>query len=210
MACAICENRRPRRFCPGVQGDICSVCCGQEREVSVECPFDCEYLQEARLHERPAEIDPATMPNQDVHVTEEFLSENHELLFAVSRLLAGAALETQGAVDSDARDALDSLIRTYRTLQSGVYYDSVPQNPFAARIYAAVQAGVAQFRSTEQQRIGRIKTRDADVLGVLVFLERLHMAHANNRRRGRAFLDFLRSAGGPEPASEPPSSLIVP
>ena len=43
--------------------------------------------------------------------------------------------------------------------------------------------------------------RDADVLGVLVFLERLELQHNNGRRRGRAFLDFLR-AYLPEPPAE--------
>ena len=53
MACALCETRRPRRFCPGVRGDICTLCCGSEREVSVACPLDCEYLREAHKHEKP-------------------------------------------------------------------------------------------------------------------------------------------------------------
>ena len=57
MPCAICQIRRPRRFCPGVRGDICSLCCGTEREVTVNCPLDCEYLQEARKHEKLSEFD---------------------------------------------------------------------------------------------------------------------------------------------------------
>jgi len=35
--------------------------------------------------------------------------------------------------------------------------------------------------------------RDADVLGALVFLQRLELQHNNGRRRGRAFVDFLRA-----------------
>ena len=35
--------------------------------------------------------------------------------------------------------------------------------------------------------------RDADLLGVLVFLQRLELQHNNGRRRGRAFFDFLRA-----------------
>ena len=213
MACAICETRRPRRFCPGVRGDICSVCCGTEREVTVDCPLDCEYLQEARLHDRPVEIDPATVPNQDIRVTEEFLRDNEMLLMMTSRAVAGATLDTAGAVDSDVRDALDALIRTQRTLQSGVIYNSVPTNPFAAQIYGLVQNAVSEYRNSEQQQLGMSKTRDADVLGVLVFLQRVEYDRSNGRRRGRAFIDFLRQfsalePGGPQPA--PQSSLIVP
>jgi hypothetical protein len=205
MACAICETRRPKRFCPGVGGDICSLCCGTEREVSVDCPLECEFLQEARRHERPAPPDPATLPNQDIRVTEDFLRDNELLLAAVSRTLAGAALGTPGVVDSDLRDALDSLARTYRTLQSGVIYDSVPSNPYAARMYATVQGAVAQFRTGERERLGLAKTRDADALGVLVFLQRVEYDRSNGRRRGRAFIDFLRAFGAPaEGTAHPP------
>src|SRR6185295_15641952 len=99
MACAICETRRPRRFCPGVRGDICSICCGTEREVTVSCPLDCEYLQDARLHERPAPLDPQQLPNQDIRITDRFLREHQELLAYLSQVIGQAALDTPGAVD---------------------------------------------------------------------------------------------------------------
>jgi hypothetical protein len=211
MACAICETRRPRRFCPGVRGDICSICCGTEREITVDCPLDCEYLQEARRRERPAPVEESTIPNRDIRVTETFLRENEPLLVFTGRSLAGAAFET-GAVDFDVREALDALIRTYRTLQSGVYYESQPANLIAANVYRAVQGAFEEFRKQEQQSLGISKTRDADVLGVLVFLQRIELDRNNGRRRGRAFLDELRGFYSAEPAStEPaPSSLILP
>src|ERR1043165_6198271 len=80
MACAICETRRPRRFCPGVRGDICSICCGTEREVTVDCPFECEYLQESRKHHKSPDLDPAQVPNLDIRVSEKFLEERESLL----------------------------------------------------------------------------------------------------------------------------------
>ena len=49
MKCRICDTRKPRRYCPGVTGDICSICCGNEREVTVDCPLDCPFLVEARV-----------------------------------------------------------------------------------------------------------------------------------------------------------------
>ena len=212
MACAICETRRPRRFCPGVRGDICSICCGQEREVTVDCPLECEYLQEARRHDRPAATDPAQWPNQDLQVSEEFLVDHEDLLMAMGRALAAAAFDAPGTVDFDAREALEGLIRTHRTLESGVYYESVPPNPMAANVYRGVQAGAAEFRQAEQQRLGMSRTRDSDVLRVLAFLQRVELDRNNGRRRGRAFLDGLRglyeeapAAGGPAP-----SSLILP
>jgi hypothetical protein len=212
MACAICEKRRPRRFCPGAGGDICTLCCGVEREVTVECPLDCEHLREARRHDRPAAFDPAEAPNRDITVTERFLAEHEELITALSRAVAGSALGIEGAVDNDVREALDALIRTYRTLESGVYYETRPANVFAGRIYTEVNQAAQAFRRAETERLGMSRTRDMDVLGGLVFLQRLEFDRNNGRRRGRAFLDFLRGFYPPpaRPEAEARPSLIVP
>jgi hypothetical protein len=180
--------------------------------VTVSCPFECEYLQEARQHDKPATIDPATVPNQDVRITEKFVEEHESLLTFLGNIVAAAALDTPGAVDYDVREALEALIRTYRTLESGVYYESVPPNPLAASIYRAVQNAVAEYRNREQQQLGMSRTRDSDIFGLLVFLQRIELDRNNGRRRGRAFLDSLRAfydgAAAEEPASS--SSLILP
>jgi hypothetical protein len=213
MACAICRIRKPRRYCPGVHGDICSICCGTEREVTVDCPFDCPYLQEARKHEHTQPVDPDTFPNRDIRVKEEFLEEHEPLLVAAANSLLEAALETPGAVDSDVRDALDALIRTQRTLQSGVYYETRPVNALANQIFTSTHSGLEEFRKLETEKLGMSRTRDADVLQILVFLQRMELDRNNGRPRGRAFMDFLRVFfSDPESAAEAPpaSSLILP
>ena len=213
MACALCETRRPRRFCPGVRGDICTTCCGAEREVTVSCPLDCEYLREARKHDKMPPIDPTQIPNRDINVTDQLLSENEKLLAFLSMTLSHAASETPGVVDFDMRDALDSLTRTYRSLQSGVYYESRPTNPLAAHICDVVQAGIAEFRRRETENLGMAKTRDAGILGLLVFMQRFELDQNNGRRKGRAFLGALQRIYGDDPVAAPPaasSSLILP
>src|SRR5215475_2322109 len=90
MICAICKTRRARRPCPGVRGEICSLCCGTEREVTVDCPLDCEFLVEARRHERPVDLDPEQLPNREIRVTDQFLSEKRELITFMAHLLAEA------------------------------------------------------------------------------------------------------------------------
>ena len=49
-------------FLSGRARRICSICCGTEREVTVDCPLDCEFLQEARQHEKPQRIDRRRIP----------------------------------------------------------------------------------------------------------------------------------------------------
>jgi hypothetical protein len=210
MACAICEIRRPKRACPGVHGDICAICCGNEREVTVTCPLDCEYLRESRKRERRVEFDPAQLPNRDIKITESFLEQNQELLTFVGQAILRAALATPGLIDQDCREALDALVRTYRTLQSGVYYDSLPQAPTAVGLYQLLRQGIDEFREKERETLGTARTRDADVLGVMVFYQQLEMMQNNGRPRGRAFLSGLVDFYGL--ADEVPSSpsLILP
>lgn len=210
MTCKICETRRPRRMCPGVGGEICSVCCGTDRENTVACPLDCVYLQEARPREKPPEFDPQSIPNGDIRITDEFLRDHGALLGEMMRELVEVALGVPGVVDYDVREALESLIRTYRTLESGLYYDSKPSNLMAAGIHERVQQGVDAFRKAAAERFGITTVRDAEVLGVLVFLQRVEMRLNNGRKRGRAFIDFLRQQIEPVQAPARASSLLVP
>lgn len=210
MFCVICRTRRPRRACPGVHGDICAICCGAGREVTVHCPFSCEYLQEARKHELPAGLDRG-MGHPDIRVTEEFLEDRSTLMLALGRSLTAAA-GRNGAVDSDAREALASLIQTYRTLQNGVIYEALPANPLAANLCRAIRQDLDGFRREETEQLGMTKTRDTDVLHMLVFFERLALDRNNGRPLGRAFLDILRNLQLEEPpaVAAQRSSLILP
>jgi len=180
--------------------------------VTVSCPLDCPYLQEARKHDREVPVDPDQFPNKDIRVTDEFIRDNEELITATAQGVLAASLETAGAVDSDVREALDALVRTYRTLEGGVYYESRPANLLANQIYSRVRDSIEEFRRSEQQQLGMTRTRDSQVLAALAFLQRLGLDRNNGRPRGRAFIDFLRSFF-PATAAAPAglgSSLIVP
>jgi hypothetical protein len=192
MKCKICNTRKPRRYCPGMVADICSICCGAEREVTVNCPLDCPYLVEARQHERLVAVDSEQIPNQDVRVTEEFLREHEPLLIFLGAKLLESSLGAAGAIDADVRDALDSMIRTYRTLQSGLYYETLSPNLVAAAIQQNLQQAVDTLRKELSEK-GATTIRDVEILAVLVFLQRIALSRDNGRPKGRAFIDYLRA-----------------
>ena len=52
LSCALCEERKEKRFCPAVHGKICPQCCGEQREVTLDCPSDCPYLLQSRQQSR--------------------------------------------------------------------------------------------------------------------------------------------------------------
>ena len=196
----MCQKKRARRHCPGVDGDICPTCCGTERENTIDCPSECVHLQEARLHEKPIPIDPDDVPNQDVNLTEEFVDKNEAIILWLTMALI-RSMAAEKAVDRDASEALGALIRTYRTLESGLIYETRPQNPYAAAIQEALKQSVEELRKRVAESSGMHTLRDADVLGTLVFLERLALQHHSGRPRGRAFFDFLRTSLPETPAA---------
>lgn len=178
----------------------------------MSCPLDCQYLLEARKHDKTAIRNPDQLPNRDIHVTEEFLASHESLLAAMAEALIRTALGTQGVVDSDVRDALDALIRTYRTLETGIHYDTRPENRLAAVLYDALQSAVTDFRRQETELLGITRTRDNEVLGLLVFFQHFELDRNNGRKRSRAFLDVLREfyPDSPGETPSPPSPLVLP
>jgi hypothetical protein len=220
--CRICETRKPKRHCPGVGGEICPQCCGREREETIHCPLNCEYLVESRKHERPV-FDSKEFPHQEIRVDEEFIEENRELFSVVSIALIRSAYQTPGVVDNDLRDCLEACIKTYLTLDSGIIYESKPANLVGAAVQARLTESIAEFKKFAFEKTGMHSIRDGDLLKVLVFLQRLELTSNNGRRYGRAFLWSIQQAffSGPDtngssagednpgPAAPPPSSLII-
>ena len=160
--------------------------------MTVDCPFDCEYLVEARKHERSAPLDPETIPNRDIAITEDLLAENEGLVLFLSVSLTQATGSVPELTDADAREALDAAIRTYRTRESGLYYETVPENPLAARLARTLLESVEEFHALEKEELGMSHTKDSSILAVLVFLQHFALDRNNGRRKGRAFLHALR------------------
>jgi hypothetical protein len=190
--CRICHTRRPRRYCSGIEGDICSPCCGDQREVNISCPLDCQYLQEARLHERPLELDRATVPNKDIAIGEDFIAKHEELALFCLYTLADAAMRTPGAVDADILKAVEAVIRTHRTAESGLVYETRAEDQVAAAVQDYFERALADFQKQRSENEGLSPLRSAEILGCLVFAQRYALMQQNGRPRGRAFIDFVR------------------
>jgi hypothetical protein len=193
LSCAICHVRKEKRFCPAVHDRICPQCCGTEREVTLDCPSECVYLQQARRHERPGmeDIDQAALFPQ-VEIPQEFLYEREPLIVGLSFALAKVARTDRGLRDRDLMAALSSLAKSYETLVgSGLVYEPPTANVPQQVLSAELQKMVAEYRQTEQAQAGYPTLKDADVLRALVFLLRLAYARTSGRPRSRAFIDFL-------------------
>ncbi len=209
VLCKICQKRRARRSCPAVQGDICTLCCGTEREVSLSCPLACEYLREAHQHEKPLIIDESELSNPDISVDEEFIRDREELLLFCVYALVQAAARTSGAIDTDVVAALAALIQTHRTLESGLFYESKPENLVAAAVQRSFAASLADYEKERAERESLAAVRNSEVLAILVFLHRIGQQNQNGRPRGRMFLDLLNQMTPEAGINERAPSIII-
>ena len=209
ILCKICGKRRARRACPAVSGDICALCCGTEREVTLSCPLECEYLREAHRREKPVEIAETNTENADIAVSDDFLRSHEELLFFSMYSLVQAALRTRGAIDSDVIKALEALIQTRRTLESGLYYETRAQNAVAANVQRLFENSLSEYQKLRTEREKLSPVRNAEILTILVFLHRLGQHNQNGRPRGRMYLDLLQQMMPDTGVAERAPSIIL-
>jgi hypothetical protein len=207
--CKICGQRRAKRACPAVQGNICSICCGTEREVSLSCPLECEYLREAHRREKPVPVDPKEIADRDVEVSEEFVRSHEELLLFCVYSLVQAALRTAGAVDSDVLQALEALVKTYRTSETGLFYETRPENALAAAIQRVFTDSLTEYQKVKEEQEREAPARNAELLTMLVFLRRIGQQNSNARPRGRMFVDMLSQMTPSTGVDERAPSIIL-
>jgi hypothetical protein len=194
MPCAICEIRKEKRFCPAVHGRICPQCCGEQREVTLDCPSDCQYLIQARQHEKPRatdQIDPKGLFLQ-IEVSDQFMYEKEHLLMGLTYALAKAARADRSLHDQDLISALSALATHYeRRVNSGLHYEQPLTGESQRRAAAEVETMVKEYREAEQKHLGYSTLRDSEVLKALVFLVRLAHRRTSGRPKSRAFVEFL-------------------
>ncbi len=218
MSCAICEKRKEKRFCPAVHGRICPQCCGEQREVTLDCPSDCPYLRQARTHEKPRPMDQLDQESlfPQVMVSEQFLYESEHLIVGLTYALAKTAKADRTLNDQDLISALRSIAKSYETLvNSGLVYELPVAAIHQQAISNEVQTMVKEYREAEHKHLGYTRLKDGDVLRALVFLLRMGLGRTSGRPKSRAFVEFVLSQF-PEKTStitapqETGSSLIIP
>jgi hypothetical protein len=194
LSCSICGIRKEKRFCPAVHGRICPQCCGEQREITLDCPSECVYLQQAREHEKPrsaAELSPAEL-FLNTEINDQFLYQHEHLLMGLSYALANRARADRTINDRDLISTLSAMAKSYGTLvNSGLYYETPIAGVGQQAIAAEVQNMLKEYREAEQKQLGYSRLHDSEVLKAIVFLVRLAHGRTSGRPKSRAFIDFL-------------------
>jgi hypothetical protein len=213
MSCPICGKRPPKRFCPAKGEKICAICCGREREVTIDCPSDCSHLIAAHRyeaeHRRP--ISAEEFPYRDIQFPADFVYERWPIVTGIANAILAFQIQNRDLRDPGIFSALEALAEMYRTLASGIYYERPPDAPLPRALYAEILQSLQEFQKNESGRSNFLRPKDLDIFQLLVFLLRVGKQESNGRSRSRAFLDFLRARFPlPEAAAQDGPRIIVP
>jgi hypothetical protein len=212
MSCPLCEKRPPKRFCPAKGEKICAICCGREREVTIDCPPDCSYLIAAHRyeaeHRKPISAD--HLPYRDISVPVDFVYEHWPLITGLASTILSFQMQNKELHDSATLSAIEALAETFRTLGTGIYYERPPDRPLARALYGQLGQFVQEFRKGQAERAGFSTLKDSAICQLLVFLLRVAKQETNGRPLSRAFLGFLklRFPLPAQPAQDAPRIII--
>ncbi|MGB9452029.1 MAG: hypothetical protein WBQ61_09600 [Candidatus Acidiferrum sp.] len=211
MTCPICQKRKPGRFCPAKAEKICAVCCGTEREVTIDCPSDCGYLISAHRYEieHPRAL-AADTPLLDTRISSDVIHAQGQFLSAIAFTIAKFCASQPSTTDPDVLAAVLGLAETYKTLIAGIVYEQPPVAHIQRELYDALSAFLTEAKqNASPNSFGPV--RDSEIFQLLVFLYRMGLLRTNGRPRCRKFIEFLRGQfPGAQELQREQSRIIVP
>ncbi len=211
MSCPICKIRKGKRFCPAKVESICSLCCGTEREVTIDCPTNCPFLVESRDYDfRRRTLKRDDLPFADTVVPNSLLTENESLIAELSYTICRFAKGKPHLIDFDVINCTEALAKTHHTLQSGLYYEQRPTSALQRELYDVLVESLRIFQERGAQQGSVVRNNTSNFEKILIFLTQLGAARSNGRTKSRAFLDFLRLNFGKEVTANQASSIVIP
>lgn len=171
--------------------------------MTIDCPRDCTHLISARRyeikHRKP--VDPEAIPFPGLEFSPEILRRHPEALSAIGLAILGFAQQNGGARDPEILTVLRALAESYRTLESGIYFERPPDEPVARALYVHLGQALQEFKRRDTQQSGFTTTKDSEIFRLLVFFLRVGVRESNGRPKARAFLDFLYAQFPAAPAA---------
>jgi hypothetical protein len=185
--------------------------------VTLDCPAECPYLQQARQHEKPRELGktPPAETFPAIALREEFLSEHEMLIAGILQTLGRVTRADRSLHDRDLIGALANMAQSYQTLiASGLVYQEALPNPVQQAVISVLQELFEEFRQVEHKHRGYTTLKDGDILLALVFILRLIHVHSSGRPLARGFIDFIHERFPEAPPAldgeGEPSRIIMP
>jgi hypothetical protein len=207
--CPLCSARSGKRYCPAKGAQICAVCCGTKREIEIDCPGSCPYLQASRSYEAEKRMPDPQLAAKIQKYDDNFIHRYSPVLDTISRAVVEERLNSPWLVDNDVIEVYKSLSATMKTLSSGIYYESLPDGPARISLFRRLKSLLDQLMQPAEGA-DRQSLKVSEALDVLDFLTFAVQANSSVRPKSRRYLDWLSSVAGVAPSAEQSSGLILP
>ncbi|MEJ2111672.1 MAG: hypothetical protein P8Z37_17535 [Acidobacteriota bacterium] len=214
MKCDLCEKRKAKRSCPAKNGFICAPCCGEKRVLELDCPETCPYLIAGRKHE--SDEFGKLLQSQDPQIREKsrkVLTEHQDVIAHLEYTIAQFRLSSRDLSDKDVSKAVDLLLHTYRTEDSGILYEKDADDLRVDSLRRDLREVLETYRNPDSENANGIIDSGHDRLklqGAIECLELIQLmvdVYRNYRDSDSGYVDFLARM---TPRKETKSSIIVP
>ena len=207
--CPLCSERPAKRYCPAKLTNICAVCCATKREVEIDCPGSCAHLQAGRVYDSERkQVDPDIVARARPF-NQRYLNEYGPLLELLSRVVAEERMVAPWLLDSDVKAVYEALSATMKTLDSGIYYETLPDSSATFSLFRRLKTFLDNFMSPPAEAQHR-PLRLSEILSLVDFLILAVMVNSSGRPRSRQYLDWVTAASGMTPPPAESSRLILP
>lgn len=130
--CAYCHERKGKRPCPALDGQICSQCCGEHRMTRISCPSDCVYLDTNTEYQQKRTGERFAQARREFY--KELFEAGGEKAAALFNLIEVVSfsyfMNRRDGVDGDVLGAIQSLRRSV----SPLHIPPAPESVFAEKL----------------------------------------------------------------------------
>jgi hypothetical protein len=190
---------------------ICPQCCGEKRVLEIDCPESCEYLKIGRTREANQESARYFRARDPIeHQQRARILENFEpVIVDLQTLIAVERQSSRDLTDADVAEALDCLLKTLRTEDRGVIYETTSDNLRAEGLRRQFSGLIESYRYPKDGDRQRIHLKDA--VDCLEMMRGVVASHLEAGPSSLSFVDFLARCL-PRSARVGPSqpSIIIP
>lgn len=185
--CLSCGQRKGNRFCPALNGTICSLCCGEKRQREISCVEACEYLKKGTDYQLNREIERKI--SSDLHSESEDVFQKNdvtEFVMAIETFFIDQFYRDRGVNDNHIHEAL---VKIY-AYQKGLFKDLKAANRCEELVFQnfdAVNRRISKIADDLKARatlrmIKSIRGSSGGVLGTRNYLE---MIYSQQTGRGK-------------------------
>lgn len=209
MKCLACNQRKGKRPCPAIRGNICTPCCGEKRVIEIDCPPDCEYLKAGQTHSLQKKYVSLMSHEHDSLKRDKYYRVTAEFggwIEVVETAIVRYGRDLRALRDEEILEAIVSLGKTFETERKGVIFEHKSPNPIVQSLSRELYTLIEELRKKPPEELPRL--RISDVINLFEVMKMNVQYHLDHEPAGDSYLEFVRKTH-PEIHEEKPAGGLI-